>query len=486
MRRIEDFFRFAAILVLTAVPGCIPGNGSPVTGPEDPGDLTVTVSGGAGATAGSLLELQGSASGGTVPYAFRWDQNAGPQSLLLENATSSTLRVEGITQAGRFVFRVVVTDAAGRTARAFAAVDVAAGLTLSVSPQAQEVFEGSAATIVADVVAANQPLTFAWSLLEGPMELDLGGVLEGTLTTEPLTATGEYTFQVTVTDAAGLEATASAEVKVLQAVNVSVPALVVVGEAVALTATFEAELSDVELLWESTGAAAVIEEPSSTEPQMTGLAIGTIDLRLSVTLGATTDSPVTTVREFEVVSVENLTPRARIETNFGELVFELDAERAPGHTTNFLLYVDDGFYDGLVFHRAACLSSASLDACEPFVLQGGGFARVDGELTLQEPTRDPIESESGNGLTNGERFSVSMALTGGDVDSAETQFFINLADNAFLDDQGFTVFGRVVEGMDVIEAIFAVAREENPLGPSGEVSLPSEDVIMQRVVRDGS
>ena len=146
-------------------------------------------------------------------------------------------------------------------------------------------------------------------------------------------------------------------------------------------------------------------------------------------------------------------PRVALETDLGRIVIELDAERAPRTVENFLRYVREGFYDGTVFHRVV----------PGFVIQGGGYtARLE-----RKPTHPPIPNESDNGLSN-RRGTVAMARAR-DPDSATSQFFINLADNTFLDHRppvarpsGYTVFGRVVEGMDVVDAI-----ARRPTGPAG-------------------
>ena len=135
----------------------------------------------------------------------------------------------------------------------------------------------------------------------------------------------------------------------------------------------------------------------------------------------------------------------KFETSLGDFVIELDADKAPVTAANFLQYVDDGHFDGTVFHRVI----------PGFVIQGGGMTAD----MRQKPTRKPIENEATNGLKN-LRGTLSMARTN-DVNSATSQFFVNLVDNAFLDHQGprnygYAVFGRVIEGMDVIDAIAAV------------------------------
>ena len=137
-------------------------------------------------------------------------------------------------------------------------------------------------------------------------------------------------------------------------------------------------------------------------------------------------------------------PRVALETNKGKIVLELDAVKAPKSTANFLEYVKSGHYDGTIFHRVIA----------GFMAQGGGF---DGKM-VQKETRAPIQNEADNGLKN-KRGTVAMARTG-DPHSATSQFFVNLVDNAFLDHKGknpqgwgYTVFGKVVEGMDVVDAI---------------------------------
>jgi cyclophilin family peptidyl-prolyl cis-trans isomerase len=132
----------------------------------------------------------------------------------------------------------------------------------------------------------------------------------------------------------------------------------------------------------------------------------------------------------------------RFETSLGDFTLELDEEKAPISSANFLAYVDDGFFDGLIFHRVI----------PGFMIQGGGFTPD----MNQKKNKAPIKNEAANGLKN-ERGTIAMARTNV-VDSATSQFFINLVDNGFLDHQGpgnygYAVFGRVVEGLDTIDRI---------------------------------
>jgi peptidyl-prolyl cis-trans isomerase B (cyclophilin B) len=137
-------------------------------------------------------------------------------------------------------------------------------------------------------------------------------------------------------------------------------------------------------------------------------------------------------------------PRVALETSLGKIVIELDAAKAPKSVENFLAYVRAGHYDGTIFHRVI----------PGFMIQGGGF---DTGME-QRPTRPPVQNEASNGLRNA-RGTVAMARTS-DVHSATSQFFINTVDNRALDYKdstprgwGYAVFGKVVEGMDVVDKI---------------------------------
>ena len=135
-------------------------------------------------------------------------------------------------------------------------------------------------------------------------------------------------------------------------------------------------------------------------------------------------------------------PRAVLHTSAGDIVIELYPDQAPETVENFLQYVEDGFYAGTIFHRVV----------PGFVIQGGGFT----PQMEQKRTREPVRNEASNGLAN-ERGTLSMARTQ-DPHSATSQFFINLKDNTFLnpggaDPHGYAVFGRVVEGMEVVDRI---------------------------------
>jgi peptidyl-prolyl cis-trans isomerase A (cyclophilin A) len=152
--------------------------------------------------------------------------------------------------------------------------------------------------------------------------------------------------------------------------------------------------------------------------------------------------------------------RVAFETSEGRIVVEVLPDKAPKTVANFVQYVKDGFYDGTIFHRVI----------KGFMIQGGGFTAA----MAQKPTRPPVPIESNNGLKN-VRGSLAMARTM-DPNSATAQFFINVVDNAFLDypgqdGAGYTVFGRVVEGMDVVDKIRAV--------PTGGGDVPRTTVLIK-------
>lgn len=149
-------------------------------------------------------------------------------------------------------------------------------------------------------------------------------------------------------------------------------------------------------------------------------------------------------------------PKVKLETSKGDVTLELDREKAPETVKNFLTYVKDGFYDGTVFHRVI----------PDFMVQGGGFALQEDGMIEEKPTREPVENEAKNGLKN-ERGTIAMARTS-EPHSATAQFFINHADNSSLDypsfdGWGYAVFGKVVEGMDVVDEIAAVETGEKEL-----------------------
>jgi peptidyl-prolyl cis-trans isomerase B (cyclophilin B) len=160
----------------------------------------------------------------------------------------------------------------------------------------------------------------------------------------------------------------------------------------------------------------------------------------------------------------------KLHTNFGELTLELDAEKAPITVANFLEYVDSGFYDNTIFHRVI----------DGFMIQGGGFKQG----MSQKPTNEEIKNEADNGLQN-KTYTVAMARTP-NPHSASSQFFINVADNDFLNFSsptaqgwGYCVFGKVIAGTDVVDRIKKVRTGNR----AGHQDVPLEDVVIERAER---
>ena len=156
-----------------------------------------------------------------------------------------------------------------------------------------------------------------------------------------------------------------------------------------------------------------------------------------------------------------------LHTNHGAITITLNADKAPQTVANFLSYAKDGFYNGTIFHRVI----------DGFMVQGGGFT-PDME---QKETRAPIENEANNGLKN-TKYTLSMARTM-DPHSASSQFFINVADNSFLDFKsetadgwGYAVFAEVIDGTDVVERIKSVPTTFR----SGHQDVPTEDVVIEK------
>ena len=178
---------------------------------------------------------------------------------------------------------------------------------------------------------------------------------------------------------------------------------------------------------------------------------------------------LTALLSFATAAQADQSVRVKIATTAGDIVVALDAEKAPETVSNFLAYVDEGFYSGTIFHRVI----------PNFMIQGGGFTTE----YEQKETKDPINNEASNGLKN-RRGTIAMARTM-DPHSATAQFFINDKDNSFLDypgqdGWGYAVFGEVVEGMDVVDLIAA-----SPRGSGGPFStdVPQEMVVITGMTR---
>lgn len=181
---------------------------------------------------------------------------------------------------------------------------------------------------------------------------------------------------------------------------------------------------------------------------------------------------------------------ARMETSLGVIELELDREKAKETVDNFLAYARDGYYDGTLFHRVE----------KDYIVQGGGYQRnKDGECRPKGTgDRKPVKSQAGNGLKNG-KGTIAAARHAGDKDSAKSEFYFNLADNGQLDEpfpagSGFTVFGKIVSGMEVLEKIAAAELQKEGVlrlpRKDGDKTvyddykvgfLPKEDIVLRKV-----
>ena len=173
-------------------------------------------------------------------------------------------------------------------------------------------------------------------------------------------------------------------------------------------------------------------------------------------------------------------PKVILSTNHGNITIELNADKAPITVKNFLKYVDSKFYDETVFHRVI----------NNFMIQGGGFA--DGDPPSQKPTNPPIVNEGKKAGLKNTRGTISMARTN-DPNSATSQFFINVADNSNLDPggnipDGYAVFGKVIEGMDVVDKIkvveTGVSEIKTSVGLRPMSDVPKKKVIIKSIVRE--
>jgi cyclophilin family peptidyl-prolyl cis-trans isomerase len=183
-------------------------------------------------------------------------------------------------------------------------------------------------------------------------------------------------------------------------------------------------------------------------------------------------------------------PVVVVETSMGAIKIELYQDKAPGTVKNFLGYVDDKFYDGTIFHRV--MGKENTPNERDFMVQGGGFT----EEHKEKKTKDPIKNESANGLSNS-KYTVAMARTP-EPDSATSQFYINVADNTDLDRAkaddkvGYCVFGKVIEGADVVDKIKAVKTGQSKftvLDRNGNTvdqtfkNVPADNVVIKSIRR---
>lgn len=457
------------------------------------------------ATGPGTLNLGGSATYAATPdytgtFAYLWEaftagddpQDEEPTDDVTFDDPSLAETTATAAAPGSFVLRVRVTDEDTG--------DVGSGAVRVVVPDTDELTVSitgptTAATdqtieLTAVPENATAALTYAWEILSGTADLENDD--QATVQVTP-TVAGAVQIQVSVTED-GTERTASAthSVTVEEPDQVAVEAsaagpLLRLGDEMAITASVPGEFDSVVYSWVVDRGPGEIADTTSPTTTLTATAGDTIEFHVDVmaqrgeqTLWGTSDFLYAVSYEADpdeqpivVIDVED----------FGEIHLAMEVEAAPKTVANFLRYVDEDFYDGVVFHRVVAVP-------DDFVVQGGAFEPDGDILAEKEGARDPVESEAPNGLSN-IRTTVAMALRGQDANSGDTQFFINLSDdNDFLDEgpPPFTVFARVAEGMDVVDQIADVEVGSRPVrmedGSEREMDdVPLEDVIMREVYR---
>lgn len=336
-------------------------------------------------------------------------------------------------------------------------------------------------TLTAEATGGAPPYLYRWSLQQQPANAEVmlpEGLTSPTLQIESFDLEGRYVFRVRITDSAGTTDTSFVTISVGGQLEVTASTdaqLRIVGETAQLGVIINSSTTGLEpatVMWEVVRGTAEFDDPTIRNPQVTVQASETIELKVRVTAEAP-EAPFMGTSGVFLVGVPNATPRVVISNTGGvegDIVLELLTEEAPNTVANFLHYVDDGFYDGILWHRVGQNDEGT------FVIQTGLFERVGDELEPRDDLlRDPIASEA-PGESN-VRLTVSIALRGQDAGSGTSQFFINVTDNEFLDEgpPPFTVFARVVEGADIVDDIAAVEFETDPVAGS---ELPVEDIVM--------
>jgi peptidyl-prolyl cis-trans isomerase A (cyclophilin A) len=349
-------------------------------------------------------------------------------------------------------------------------------------------------TLTATANGGTPPYYYRWSLELQPDESTLNledpdsdvVVTNRTLTMGLLTENGAYAFRVLVIDSEGRSDFSFAWVTVggnLAFTASAADALVLVGETTSLNLAIDEtqEPENRQIEWTVEQGQATLSDPTVVNPEVTIESAETIQLRATVTAEVDGEGRFG-VEDVYIVGIANRNTGVVIENQgavTGQIVLQLDTQESPKTCANFLRYVDEGFYDGILWHRVV----------PDFVIQTGAFERGESQITRRRGVRPPVESEAkeipaGDETTKyNVRSTVSMALRGTDADSGDVQFFINLVDNSENLDVGpppFTVFARVVEGMDVADEIAAtdIGNEQQ-----GFAEAPLEDIVMASVRR---
>jgi len=496
--------------VLPAAPN--PFNPMPVTAP-----LTVDAGNDLFATQEQTLTLEATASGGSPPYIFRWNVELVPDDplelldgvipLLADNnqPTIDTVPFD----IGQYVYRIRVTDSTGRTAVDFVMIDVAETplrVTIAESGDDADVplsaVAAEAFTLTADTNMTGD-FTYIWAQIDGPnaeFSNDDQQSIEVTAS-EP----GELVIRVTVQQDGGGAAFVDVRVDVVQGdsflVRVEQPDLLLLGEADSLTANISNDTVDADALsysWEVVdGRDVVFSSPDARTTDVTSNVLQTIEVRVTAS-GTVNGRARENSENVVLVVLPDLNPEFIMTVSSlnagvsGNVTFAFDAQAAPKTVANIVRYIDDAFYNDTLWHRVVTRTGMQspggvVGADIPFVAQFGGFRRA-GDVVERLDVRDPVVSENETSLGSTPR-TIAVALSGGNPDSGTSQIFVNVSDNSNietddvnhvdLDSQGFTAFGRVVEGFGLIEAMFdaQVDNADTADGPS-LTNVPVDDITI--------
>lgn len=452
------------------------------------GEFTITASAPQSASTGQVVTLSAVPETGATGVTYAWLQMDGP-GVLISGADSRTasFSAPSIAQDETLEFMVTAYDEAGDVGRDTVSVLIAADPTHGQNPTGPVADAGvdravaPGTTVTLDGSGSRgQDLTYSWRMRGGTSVSLRNSASERPSFVAPEldgASTVSLTFELTVTDAQ--ERTATDTVRITVAEDAVIPAAADAGEDISAYGGEEVVLDGtgstgdaITYAWTQTaGAGVAITGADTATPSFTAPAFeadGENSLVFTLTVTDSTGKQSTDEVTVTILDESELSPRVKVVTTMGDFVIELDRNKAPISTENFLQYVDDRFYDSTIFHRVI----------PDFVVQGGGFTPG---LNRKE-TRDPIVNEASNGLTN-DRGTVAMARTQ-DPDSATSQWYVNLIDNDFLNYQseaepGYAVFGRVVEGMDVVDRIAQVETGQQ----GGMQDVPLEDVLIRRARR---
>jgi cyclophilin family peptidyl-prolyl cis-trans isomerase len=411
---------------------------------------------------------------------YEWSVASGVADLDPTTGDSTTLTTE---TEGNVTLQIVMRDIdTGEETTANLDVEVRPEEELVVTITGEtDTVQNAPIDLIAEVVNGGNDLSFAWQIVSGPGALesdDQAGV------TFISSETGETIIEVQVTDNEDEDqATAQATITIEEAepvepftVNVDQPTLVTPGQNVQVTATVEPALESLTYQWRAESGNPDIDDPASASPTVTINTDATTHLVVEVTATNESGSQRTETADLFLVTLEEEEPVVAFDVEqFGTIRVRLTPDLTPITVANFLSYVDEEFYDGLVFHR--------IETGDFGVIQGGGYpAEEVPDYQSTKTPHAPIVNEGETALSN-VRGTLAMARSG-NPDSATSQFYFNTTDNTQLDSTesspGYVVFGEVIEGLDVLDQISEQVETEDRNG----LNFALEAVIMTSVRRE--